>query len=135
MSLASGDILNVLGVHTITNLGDGLTPYTTELGYFLVGGQNCGFYNITQGDVTVNSRKNIKCRVDNAQQLGEYNFTENVKYGFANITIKTYFTSLFTLNVYMVRILGQVKNISIYHRGGSLGHQLSLIGSGFITDV
>lgn len=129
-TVMNGDILNVFGVHRITDPGDGRSTTIGQIQSLLINGYTCSIIDVIQEDtINANSRDYIACQVVSGDVAGEYNFTETVSPGTANSSIRSYQTSFLTNDPYQIRLVAKITS-DFPHTGGYNGQKLALTFTG-----
>jgi hypothetical protein len=122
----NGDLLNVFGLHRITDPGDSRSAGVGQIQSLLINGYTCSLIDVIQEEtINPNVRDYIACRVSSGDEAGEYNFTETVSPGTATSSIRSYQTSALTNTVYQIRLVAEITN-DFPHQGGDHGQKLAL---------
>ncbi len=117
-TVMNGDLLNVFGIHRITDPGDARSTTIGQIQSLLINGYTCSIIDVLQEDtLNANSRDYIACKVVSGDVAGEYSFSETVSPGTANSSVRSYSTSLFTQNSYQIRLVAKVTS-DFAHTGG-----------------
>lgn len=135
-SVTGGGSVYVFGAHRIDSLGDGRSPSSTDVDYFLIGDRTCSLIDVLQNEDNYNKdyRSYIECTADTTQVAGEYTFTELVTPGYAQQSVRTQQTSYFTNQNYTQRLLAKIDSLSS-HQGGAKGQLVTVKGSGFSSNT
>lgn len=120
---------------TVSNVGDGLTPYSSGIKSILVDDRLCIFYNLTQLPISTWTRSSIACRTDTNLSIGEFNLTFTTISGSANMMVDVNLVSLFNWKVYNVRLSAQVNMPVGLSHPGLLGHIFNLTANSIPTDM
>ena len=65
-SAVAGSLVRFYGIHRITNLGDGLRD-VGDVVSMLIGNNQCGRFDITEGPIAANSLDTISCKIAQTQ--------------------------------------------------------------------
>lgn len=134
-TVAGGDLLNVFGLHRITDTGDGRSAGVGQVTSMLINGYSCSLIDVVQSEsINPDYRDNIICRVFSGDEAGEYYFAETVSTGLANSSLRLVQTSPTTGNSYHVRVAAEITQ-DFPHSGGHNGHRLALTLSSEAADV
>ena len=127
-----GEQLTIWGAHEINDLGDGRSDGAGDIDYFLIGDTLCSKIDVDQDEDSWNKnyRSELLCNSYIHQEAGEYSFTELVTPGYAQLSLRTQQTSLFTGKNYTQRVAPKITEMN-YHEGGVLGQRIRVTGSGF----
>ena len=130
-SAAGGAFVNFLGIHRITNLGDG----NRNMGDVIsmnIGNALCGRFDIVQGPISANNQDTISCWQASVQEAGKYQVKEYLTPGYSTADPKLRRSSFLQEN-YHFAVLPAVYSFTP-NSGAAAGQQISINGSGFTTN-
>ncbi|CAM6001510.1 unnamed protein product [Sphagnum balticum] len=130
-SSIAGQLINFYGIHRISNIGDGQRDMGDVIS-MLIGGTQCGRFDIVQGPINPSASDTISCRQATVQEAGKYNVSEYLTPGYSIPDYHLRRASLLQENFHFA-VLPSISSISPA-TGSVAGQAISIQGTGFSND-
>lgn len=129
-SAVAGSLIRFLGIHRISNLGDGQRDMG-EVVSMLIGDTQCGRFDILEGPINPNWGAFITCKQALLQEAGKYQVSELLVPGYSNPDSHLRRSSFLQEN-YHFAVLPSITGLSA-HMGAAAGNRITISGTGFST--
>lgn len=129
----AGSTVNILGMHRISDLGDGLR-FLGDVVQINLGDDICDRFDIAQDEINGNTDNYIRCKESSSQEAGNYNVSELVVPGYSNNSRYMRRSSLVPDEYFEFTALPTIRSVSPVN-GNVGGQYLTITGTGFSNNI